>query len=128
MIARCLNKTSKAVIQTILIKDDKFEKYRKGVDFIQMYIFPGGMLPTKNILKTLANRHYLKIQDEFYFSKDYAETLKRWAANFEKCNDKFNALGLNDEFKRMWQFYLNYCRSGFETGDIDVGQFVLAKR
>ena len=128
MIARCLNKTSKAVIQTILIKDDKFEKYRKGVDFIQMYIFPGGMLPTKNILKTLANRHYLKIQDEFYFSKDYAETLKRWAANFEECNDKFNALGLNDEFKRMWQFYLNYCRSGFETGDIDVGQFVLAKR
>ena len=76
----------------------------------------------------MQNRHYLKIQDEFYFSKDYAETLKRWAANFEECNDKFNALGLNDEFKRMWQFYLNYCRSGFETGDIDVGQFVLAKR
>ena len=128
MIARCLNKTSKAVIQTILIKDDKFEKYRKGVDFIQMYIFPGGMLPTKNILKGLADRNYLKIHDEFYFSKDYAETLKRWAANFEECNHKFNALGLNEEFKRMWKFYLNYCRSGFEVGDINVGQFVLAKR
>ena len=81
------------------------------------------------LLVTLMLRgHYLKIQDEFYFSKDYAETLKRWAANFEKCNHNFNAPGLNEEFKRMWKFYLNYCRSGFEVGDISVGQFVLAKR
>ena len=127
-IHRCLNRNARAVIQTILIKDEKFEKYRNGVDFIQTYIFPGGMLPTKQIFKNLAKRHSLKIVDEFYFSNDYAETLKLWASKFEQSNDKLDVLGLSKEFKRMWKFYLNYCRSGFEAGDIDVGQYVLSKK
>ena len=86
------------------------------------------MLPTKQIFRNLAKKHRLKILDEFHFANDYAETLKQWAHKFEECNDKLNTLGLSEEFKRMWKFYLNYCRSGFETGDINVGQYVLSKK
>ena len=126
-VSTCLKNGSKLVIQTILIKDEKFEYYRKNVDFIQTFIFPGGMLPSKKIFRALAASHNLKIQDEFFFGADYAETLRLWATNFNKCTKKLEDLDISSDFKRMWAFYLNYCRSGFATGELDVGQFLLVK-
>ena len=126
-VSTCLKDGSKLVIQTILIKDEKFEHYKKNVDFIQTFIFPGGMLPSKKIFRALAASHNLKIQDEFFFGADYAETLRLWATNFNKCTKKLERLDISSDFKRMWAFYLNYCRSGFATGELDVGQFLLVK-
>ena len=126
-VSTCLKDGSKLVIQTILIKDEKFEHYKKNVDFIQTFIFPGGMLPSKKIFRALAASHNLKIQDEFFFGADYAETLRLWATNFNKCAKKLERLNITSDFRRMWVFYLNYCRSGFATGELDVGQFLLVK-
>ena len=126
-VSTCLKDGSKLVIQTILIKDEKFEHYKKNVDFIQTFIFPGGMLPSKKIFRALAASHNLKIQDELFFGADYAETLRLWATNFNKCAKRLERLDISSDFKRMWTFYLNYCRSGFATGELDVGQFLLVK-
>ena len=126
-VSTCLKDGSKLVIQTILIKDEKFEHYKKNVDFIQTFIFPGGMLPSKKIFRALAASHNLKIQDELFFGADYAETLRLWATNFNKCAKRLERLEISSDFKRMWTFYLNYCRSGFATGELDVGQFLLVK-
>lgn len=116
-----------AVIQTISIADDLFARYRKGTDFIQQYIFPGGMLPSPSVFVQQAERVGLQVRDDFRFGLDYALTLARWRATFEARTDALRALGFDRRFQRLWRFYLAYCEAGFRAGSIDVHQFHLEK-
>jgi len=125
LIKASLKPTGKALIQTILIHDSKFETYKNGVDFIQSYIFPGGMLASESIFKREVEKAQLKITNELWFSQDYARTLKEWQKLFENNINKIESLGLDKKFCNMWRFYLSYCESGFKTGDIEVAQFTL---
>jgi cyclopropane-fatty-acyl-phospholipid synthase len=120
-----LKPKGKALIQTILIRESKFEQYKKGVDFIQTYIFPGGMLASEAIFKNEVEKADLRILNELWFSQDYADTLKEWQILFEKNIKKIESLGLDKKFCNMWRFYLSYCEAGFKTGDIEVAQFTL---
>jgi len=116
-----------AVIQTISIADDLFARYRKGTDFIQQYIFPGGMLPSPSVFVQQAEKVGLQVRDDFRFGLDYALTLARWRATFEARTDALRALGFDRRFQRLWRFYLAYCEAGFRAGSIDVHQFHLEK-
>lgn len=127
-IARALQPGGRAVIQTITICDDLFPTYRKGTDFIQQYIFPGGMLPAKNEFRRQAGRQGLVVHDEFAFGLDYARTLSLWRETFEAHWPRIAALGFDDSFRRLWRFYLAYCEAGFRAGTIDVVQFELSHR
>jgi len=120
-----LKPNGKALIQTILIHDSKFMKYKKGIDFIQSYIFPGGMLASESIFKKEVEKADLKITNELWFRHDYARTLKEWQILFEKNIDKIESLGMDRKFCNMWRFYLSYCEAGFRMGDIEVAQFTL---
>jgi cyclopropane-fatty-acyl-phospholipid synthase len=117
----------RAAIQTITIDDAYFEDYRKGTDFIQQYIFPGGMLPSQRVLETLAARHGLRVGQVEAFGVDYAETLRRWRHNFEARLQQVRELGFDTPFIRLWRFYLAYCEAGFEEGRIGVLQFQLRR-
>ena len=127
-IARALQPGGRAVIQTITIRDDLFAAYRKGTDFIQQYIFPGGMLPAKSEFRRQAGRQGLIVRDEFAFGLDYARTLALWREAFEANWPRIAALGFDDSFRRLWRFYLAYCEAGFRAGSIDVVQFELGHR
>ena len=124
---RCLKPGKRAVIQTIVIVDHLFEKYRSETDFIQQYIFPGGMLPSEKIFRDSAQRAGLKLVTEFAFGEDYAQTLRIWRNSFTAELPKIRQLGFNDEFIRLWDFYLMYCAAGFAEKNIDVIQFTLEK-
>jgi cyclopropane-fatty-acyl-phospholipid synthase len=126
-IARCLKNGKRAVIQTIVIEDDLFEKYRHETDFIQQYVFPGGMLPSKSIFKKHAEKSGLKVLDEFSFGEDYAKTLRIWRDSFNAKLGQIRDLGFKEEFIRLWNFYLMYCSAGFTEKSIDVIQFTLEK-
>ena len=126
-VSRLLKKGGKAAIQTITIADDLFERYRKGTDFIQQYIFPGGMLPSPSRFRALAEKHGLRVVSEKAFGKDYAETLRRWRADFMKQLDAVKAQGFDEPFVNTWEFYLAYCEAGFQYESTDVIQFYLEK-
>lgn len=117
---------SRAVIQTIVIDESLFASYRKGTDFIQQYIFPGGMLPSPQRFRTLAEAAGLAVRDEFHFGLDYARTLKHWREAFEAAWPQIAPLGFDDTFRRLWRFYLAYCEAGFLAGNISVVQYELA--
>lgn len=124
-VAACLKSGSKACIQTIVIAEELFERYRSSTDFIQQYVFPGGMLPSKTAFREYAARAGLRIEDEFAFGADYAKTLCIW---FDEFNHKVNdvlRLGFDEAFIRLWNFYLMYCAAGFAERNIDVVQFTL---
>lgn len=120
-----LNKTGKAVIQTITIDDEVFEKYRKKADFIQTYIFPGGVLPSDSEFKKAASNVGLTTRSSYFFGLDYAKTLQKWLDNFELNIRKIQGLGYDDRFIKMWRFYLCYCIAGFKAGRINVCQYEL---
>lgn len=122
-VARALKPGGKAIIQSIVIRDDLFAEYRKGTDFIQQYIFPGGMLPSRSVLRTIAAKQGLVVNDEHAFGVDYATTLHQWRDNFEANWLRIKALGFDDDFRRLWRMYLCYCEAGFLAGTIDVVQF-----
>jgi cyclopropane-fatty-acyl-phospholipid synthase len=124
---RCLKPGKRAVIQTIVIDDQLFEKYRNETDFIQQYIFPGGMLPSVNVFKDHAKRAGLQLINQFEFGEDYAETLRIWSQSFNAQLSKIHQLGFNDKFIRLWNFYLMYCAAGFAEKNINVIQFTLEK-
>lgn len=111
------------LIQVITIAEDRFEHYRKNADFIQSYIFPGGMLPTNQRLTDEANAKGLELCDQYMFGKDYETTLLRWDQAFADRWSDIAPLGFDERFKRMWRYYLHYCAAGFRTQRIDVGQF-----
>lgn len=117
----------KAGLQIITINADVFESYKKRPDFIQAYVFPGGMLPTPQHLQDLARISSLKITSELVFPQDYARTLAEWRERFWRSWDKVKAMDFDDRFKRLWEFYLYYCEAGFRSEYIDVRQVVFAK-
>ena len=110
-----------AVVQAITIREQDFELYRKRPDFIQRYIFPGGMLPTPSILKQQAEAAGLKFETVHVFGQSYAETLRVWRERFFQAWPQIATLGFDDRFKRMGEYYLTYCEVAFERGYTDVG-------
>ena len=117
-----------AVIQAITIREESFEAYRRHPDFIQRYIFPGGMLPTVSILEEQAERNGLEFESIRRFGESYARTLRDWRQRFLEVWPEVQALGFDDRFRRMWLYYLTYCEVGFETGLIDVGVYKFVRR
>ena len=117
-----------AGIQSITIANEFFETYKRRPDFIQKYIFPGGILPSEDKLNNAVSSAGLKILDDYYFGKSYAETLRRWQSTFEQKWDDIKNLGFDEKFQKMWRYYLSYCEAGFETGHINVGQFLIGSK
>jgi len=116
-----------AGIQAITIQDKFFQSYRAEVDFIQRYVFPGGMLPSPEVLKSLGERFSVPVVRERIFGLDYATTLAMWRDNFRAAWPSLTPLGFDDRFRRLWEYYLAYCEAGFLSGNIDVRQVVFAK-
>ncbi|KQP35277.1 cyclopropane-fatty-acyl-phospholipid synthase family protein [Pseudorhodoferax sp. Leaf274] len=114
-----------AVLQAITIADAHFEGYRRGADFIQRYIFPGGMLPSPTALREQAARAGLVLQQELLFGDSYAATLVEWRRRFLAAWPAIEAQGFDLPFKRLWEYYLCYCEAGFRSGRVDVGLYTL---
>ena len=126
-VAQTLKPGGKAGLQIISIRDDLFETYRKRADFIQRYVFPGGILPSIERLKGEFDRAGLTLKSVETFAKDYADTLAAWAETFTAKWDEIREQGFDERFKRLWIFYLAYCEAGFRTGRIDVAQYALTR-
>jgi cyclopropane-fatty-acyl-phospholipid synthase len=124
-IQNSLRKGGAAVLQAITIAEDRFAAYRKRPDFIQRYIFPGGMLPTPSIIAREASRAGLKLVHHEMFGDSYAKTLREWRARFLSSWPSIQKLGFDDRFRRMWEYYLAYCEVGFRNSAVDVGFFKL---
>ena len=125
-LRRALKPGGRACIQSIVMRDDLFSRYLRGTDFIQQYIFPGGLLPSPGSFRAQAQAAGLRIDDELPFGADYAETLRRWRAAFLAREGALRKLGFDTRFLRTWHFYLAYCEAAFTAGSIDVVQFTLA--
>jgi cyclopropane-fatty-acyl-phospholipid synthase len=117
----------KACIQSITIRDDLFDRYVKSTDFIQQYIFPGGLLPSPTAFRAAAAKAGLEVVNELDFGLDYAETLKRWRASFLAADGPVRKLGFDTRFMRIWEFYLGYCEAAFATRNTSVMQFTLQR-
>ena len=126
-VARNLKPGGRACIQTIVIADDLFERYSKSTDFIQQYIFPGGMLPSPAEFGRAAESQGLRVVDAFCFGRDYAETLRQWRASFLAQRTALEKQGFDGRFLLTWEFYLAYCEAAFEAHNTDVMQFTLIK-
>ncbi|PIR33523.1 MAG: cyclopropane-fatty-acyl-phospholipid synthase [Alphaproteobacteria bacterium CG11_big_fil_rev_8_21_14_0_20_44_7] len=124
-ISSCLKPKGKALIQTITVDDKYFESYRSGGDMIRSFIFPGGMLPSKEKFKHHANKANLKITDNYAFGKDYAKTLRHWLYSFNSKEKELDAMGFDNKFRRIWRLYLATCAASFEVGRTDVVQMEL---
>jgi cyclopropane-fatty-acyl-phospholipid synthase len=111
-----------AALQTITIPEARFESYRTGPDFIQRYIFPGGMLPSPERFEQAAAAAGLSVDTPRFIGDSYARTLDTWLTRFDSVTDDVRALGFDDKFVRMWRFYLAFCRAGFSYGTINVMQ------
>ena len=122
-----LKPQGRAGIQTITIQESIFKNYRREMDFIRRYIFPGGMLPTPTILRDMGRRVGLTVSGERAFGHDYATTLAQWRDAFRAAWPKLARLGFDERFRRLWEYYLAYCEAGFTAGMIDVRQMVFAK-
>ena len=116
-----------ACIQSITIRDDLFERYVKSSDFIQQYIFPGGLLPSPRAFRAAAAQSGLTVVNELDFGLDYAETLRRWRHQFLGADTPVRKLGFDTRFMRIWEFYLAYCEAAFATGNTSVMQFTLRR-
>ena len=126
-VARLLKPGGRANIQSITIADEHFERYIRGTDFIQQYIFPGGCLPSPSAFRAQAEAAGLVVEDAFAFGRDYAETLRQWRERFLHEEPRVRALGFDEHFLRVWEFYLAYCEAAFDEGSTDVMQFTLRK-
>jgi cyclopropane-fatty-acyl-phospholipid synthase len=117
----------RAALQIITIADTWFDRYRRSVDFIQRYIFPGGMLPSPTALERETRRAGLILERQEYFGAHYARTLALWNQRFQTAWGEIAPLGFDTRFKRMWEFYLAYCEAGFRARTIDVTQVALVR-
>ncbi len=117
----------KACIQSITINDRYFERYVKSTDFIQQYIFPGGLLPSPSAFREAAAQAGLRVVNELDFGLDYAETLRRWRESFLSQEQRVRRLGFDARFMHIWEFYLAYCEAAFATGNTSVMQFTLQR-
>lgn len=116
-----------ATLQIITVQDARFEIYRKGVDFIQKYIFPGGMLPSPTVLRDEVRRAGLQVRHSIEFGDGYSQTLRRWYDTFNSRWDEISRLGFDDRFRRMWNLYLTSCAGAFEGGNCDVTQITITR-
>jgi cyclopropane-fatty-acyl-phospholipid synthase len=123
----CLKPGGRAAIQTITIADERFGAYRRGTDFIQRHIFPGGMLPSPEVFARHAVGADFSVIDRLAFGGDYALTLAHWHRSFDAAWPEIAAQGFDERFRRLWRFYLAYCEAGFRSGATDVYQFLLEK-
>jgi cyclopropane-fatty-acyl-phospholipid synthase len=112
----------RAVVQAITIADERFDRYRNSTDFIQQFIFPGGMLASPSVFRAQAEHAGLAVHSTYAFGLDYAETLRRWNERFNRAWREIHADGFNERFKRLWNFYLSYCEAGFRSRSTDVLQ------
>ena len=126
-IKHCLKPGRQATLQIITVHDARWDVYRKSVDFIQKYIFPGGMLPSPTVLRQEVTKAGLRVQHSVEFVKSYSQTLRRWFNVFNDQWDTINDMGFDDRFRRMWNFYLTSCAATFESGNCDVTQITLQK-
>jgi len=123
-LRECLKPGGHAGLQAITICKEDYMKYRHSPDFIQRYIFPGGMLPTTEILDHVSHRAGLVLANHSSFAGDYARTLREWRERFWHAWPEIAPLGFDTRFKRLWEFYLHYCEAGFRAENIDVRQLV----
>ncbi|MDM0074985.1 cyclopropane-fatty-acyl-phospholipid synthase family protein [Variovorax sp. J2P1-59] len=114
-----------AVVQAITISDEHFDHYRRHADFIQHFIFPGGMLPSLAALQAQARRAGLNLVRDLSFGESYALTLAEWRRRFLRAWPQVEALGFDASFRRLWEYYLCYCEAGFRAGRVDVGLYTL---
>jgi cyclopropane-fatty-acyl-phospholipid synthase len=124
---QCLKPGGQAGLQIITIANSRYDEYRHQTDFIQKYIFPGGMLPSKEKLDGHIREARLSKTGEFEFGLSYARTLKRWRKDFLKNWAAIERLGYSNKFRRMWEYYLCYCEAGFRRKTINVGHYFLQK-
>ena len=127
-IKKSLNKDGSAALQGITIRDDLFDRYKRSEDFIQKYIFPGGFLPSVNLMKTLIKKNKLNLIKVNSYPDDYARTLASWRINFFKAWNNITPLGFDETFKRMWEFYLSYCEAGFKSKNINLIQISMSNK
>jgi cyclopropane-fatty-acyl-phospholipid synthase len=116
-----------ATLQIITVQDAVFERYRKSVDFIQKYIFPGGMLPGPSVLRKEIRTAGLEVKGSIEFGESYSQSLRRWHETFNDRWSEVEALGFDDRFRRMWNFYLTSCASTFHYGNCDVTQITVTR-
>ncbi|MBF9050485.1 methyltransferase domain-containing protein [Roseobacter sp. HKCCD9010] len=116
-----------ATLQIITVQDRRWEIYRRGVDFIQKYIFPGGMLPSPTVLREEVVKAGLEVTGSIEFGESYSQTLRRWYDVFNDRWEEVQALGFDDRFRRMWNFYLTSCAATFHFGNCDVTQITVTR-
>ena len=116
-----------AGVQVITIEDKSFDLYRKKADFIQRYIFPGGMLPSPTALQSHVGNAGLIWRNNVNFGLDYAKTLNEWRQRFQSAWPDIQTLGFDERFRLLWKYYLSYCEAGFRVGCIDVAQFTVER-
>ena len=126
-IRSCLAPGGLAGLQIITIADKYFDFYRRRADFIQRFIFPGGMLPSPSALRTHIEKAGRAWRENVTFGHDYARTLREWRRRFQEAWPDIERLGFDDAFRHLWKFYLSYCEAGFRAGRIDVTQLVVAR-
>ena len=127
IVSNSLINSGKAALQIITIDEKRSLNYQNQPDFIQQYIFPGGMLPTKKELLEINNKVGLDFKEIKSFGLSYAKTLSLWNTQFQSSWNDLVKLGFNDRFKRMWEFYLAYCETGFISQSTDVSHFLITK-
>ncbi len=127
MVLNRLRPGKNATLQIITVADNRFETYRKSVDFIQKYIFPGGMLPSPSALRREIEKAGMKVLGSVEFGKSYSQTLRRWHEAFNARWAEVAPLGFDERFRRMWNFYLTSCAGTFEGGNCDVTQITIAR-
>lgn len=125
-VAELLKVGGKALVQTITIHEKDFAAYKRSGDFIRTYIFPGGMLPTPTRFTQEAKKAGLLAKNPFYFGQDYAQTLRLWLKAFDAKKSEVMNLGFDEEFTRLWRFYLASCIAGFESNQTNVMQIELS--
>ncbi len=126
-LQRCMRPGGRASLQVITLDAARFDTYRARADFIQKYIFPGGMLPSVPAFVAAATAAGLRVGEPAFHGADYAKTLERWDQAFMRARAEITRLGFDERFFRMWRYYLAYCEAGFRTGRIDLMQVALER-
>ncbi|MCF4165047.1 cyclopropane-fatty-acyl-phospholipid synthase family protein [Zavarzinia compransoris] len=126
-LSAAMKPAATAALQVITIDERYFPRYRRNVDFIQHYVFPGGMLPSPEAFARAAAGAGLAVTGESRHGADYARTLRLWRERFLGTFEGLRPLGFDDRFRRLWTYYLAYCEAGFRTASIDVAQFALRR-
>ena len=116
-----------ATLQIITVADSRWDVYQRGVDFIQKYIFPGGMLPSPSALRAPADKAGLAVERSIEFGQSYNISLRRWHETFNEKWDQIAEMGFDDRFRRMWNFYLTSCAATFQSANCDVTQITIKR-